>query len=43
MFQRVEIAQANVQDSEPQMSQGMAERDHLSSQLFSPDYPNSFE
>jgi hypothetical protein len=43
MFQRVEIAQANVQDTEQQMSQGMEEREHLSAQLFPPDYPNSFE
>jgi hypothetical protein len=25
------------------MSQGMEEREHLSAQLFPPDYPNSFE
>jgi hypothetical protein len=43
MFQRVEIAQAKVQDAESQMSQGMEEREHLSAQLFPPDYPNSFE
>ena len=43
MLQRGEIAQANVQGTEPQMSQGMEEREHLSAQLFPPDYPNSLE
>jgi hypothetical protein len=43
MLQRGEIAQANVQETEPQMSQGMEEREHLSAPLFPPDYPNSFE
>jgi hypothetical protein len=43
MFQRREISQAKVQDAEPQMSQGMEEREDLSAQLFPPDYPNSFE
>jgi hypothetical protein len=43
MLQRGEIAQANFQRIEPQMSQGMEEREHLSAQLFPPDYPNSFE
>lgn len=43
MFERVEIAQTNVRDTEPQMSQDMEMREDLLTQLSPPEYTNRFE
>ena len=43
MLQRDWYSLGNFQGLKPQMSQGMEKREHLSPQLFPPDYPNSFE
>lgn len=43
MFDLVEIALAKVEETEPQMSQGMEKREDLPTQLFPPESTNSFE